>query len=158
MSDLVPYYVLLDTNIWVTERLLQSAIGAAFLYSVTRARSSILLPEVVELEVAQVLPNMAEAGVGVIKRELSLLEQLSGHNLRMGSLPSALAIQEGIQERWKQLGGLLVRVGFSHDQAKSALLRVIRRAPPSGKITSSSVTAASGRPRCRRPRIALFML
>jgi hypothetical protein len=135
MSDLVPYYVLLDTNIWVTERLLQSAIGTAFLYSVTRARSFILLPEVVELEVAQVLPNMAEAGVGAIRREFSLLEQLSGHNLRMGSLtlPSALAIQEGIKDRWEQLGGLLVRVGFSHDQAKSALLRVIRRAPPSGK-------------------------
>jgi PIN domain len=133
MPDVVaPYYVLPDANIWIAERLLQSAIGSAFLYSVTRAKSSILLPEVVELDVGQVLPKKAEEGVSAIKRELSLLQQLSGHDLRVDA-PSQLAIQEGIQERWNQLSGLLVRLPFTHDQAKSALLRVVRGTPPCGK-------------------------
>jgi hypothetical protein len=118
MPDVVaPYYVLPDTNIWVSQRLLQSSIGSAFLYSVTRAKSSILLPEVVELEVGQVLPQMAEEGVGAIKRELSLLQQLSGRNLRVDA-PSPLAIREGIQERWSQLSGSLVRVPFTQEPGK----------------------------------------
>jgi hypothetical protein len=133
MSDVIaPYYVLPDANIWVAERLLQSSIGSALLHSVTRARSSILLPEVVELEVGRVLPQMAERGIGIIKNQLSLLRQLSGQTPGVHA-PSALAIEEGIKERWSQLSGLLVRVPFTHEQAKSALLRVIRKTPPSGQ-------------------------
>jgi hypothetical protein len=132
MLGVAPYYVLVDANIWVAERLLQSSIGSAFLYSITGARSSILLPEVVELEVARVLPEMAERSVGIIKREFSLLRQLSGHNL-MVTAPSALAIEEGIRERWTRLSGLLLRVPFTHDQAKSALQRVIGKVPPCGE-------------------------
>ena len=131
MANVEPYYVVVDANIWVAERLLQSAIGSAFLYAVTGAKSSVLLPEVVELEIARVLPDMAERAISVIRRELSLLRHLSGHNISLVA-PSALAIEEGIRERWKQLGGLLIRVPFTHDQAKSALRRVIRKAPPSG--------------------------
>jgi hypothetical protein len=127
-----PYYVVLDANVWVSERLLQSSIGSAFLYAVAGAKSSIVLPEVVELEVARVLPEMAEGAVGAIRSGLSLLRQLSGHDLVMVTVPSAVAIEEGMQERWKQLSGLLVRVPFTHDQAKSALHRVIQKTPPCG--------------------------
>jgi predicted nucleic acid-binding protein len=73
MSDLAPYYVLIDTNVLVRERLLQSSIGNAFLYAVTAKKSFILLPEVVELEIARVLPEMAEKTVSSIKSALSLL-------------------------------------------------------------------------------------
>lgn len=128
-----PYYVVLDANIWIAERLLQSSIGGAFLYAVTGAQSSIVLPEVVELEISRVLPEMAERAVGNIKRDFTLLRQLSGHDLKGVIVPSALGIEEGITERWKQLSGLLVRVPFTHDQAKSALQRVIQKAPPSGE-------------------------
>jgi hypothetical protein len=48
---------------------------------------------VIELEIARVLPDMAERAVGVIKRELSLLRQLSGHNLTV-TAPSTLAIED----------------------------------------------------------------
>jgi PIN domain len=133
MSDLVPYYAVLDSNVWVTERLLQSSIGHAFLYAVSGAKSAILLPEVVELELARVLPDMAERAVAVIKRELSILRQLSGHQNLMLYGPSSAAIEDGINERWKQLGGLLVRLPFTHDQARSALDRVIRKTAPSGE-------------------------
>jgi hypothetical protein len=117
-----PPYVLLDTNVWVAERLLQSSIGSAFLYALARTNSSILLPEVVELEISRVLPDMAERAISVVKDGLSLLRQLSGHRLAV-TAPSGLAIEEGIAERWKQLSGLLIRIPFTHDQAKSALWR-----------------------------------
>jgi PIN domain len=127
-----PYYVVLDTNIWISERLLQSSIGSAFLYAVTGAQSSIVLPEVVELEIIRVLPEMAERAVSNIRRDLTLLRQLSGHDLKGIAVPSALAIEEGIKERWKQLSGSLVPVPFTHDQAKSALRRIINGTPPCG--------------------------
>jgi hypothetical protein len=132
MPDVAPYYVLLDTNVWVTERLLKSSIGSAFLYALTRTKSSILLPEVVELEIARVLPDMAERAVDRIRNELSLLRQLSGQSLSVDA-PSTLAIEEGIKERWNQLSGSLVRIPFTLDQAGSALRRVISKAPPSGE-------------------------
>jgi hypothetical protein len=44
-----------------------------------------------------------------------------------------LAINEGIEERWKQLSGSLIRMPFTHDQAKSALQRVLDKMPPSGE-------------------------
>ena len=131
MFSTAPYYVVLDANIWVADRLLQSSIGSAFLYAVTRARSSILLPEVVELEVARVLAEKAEQAVGTIRRELTLLQQLSGHDLSLIA-PSALAIEDGIKDRWKSLSGSLLRVPFTHDHAKAALQRVIRKSPPCG--------------------------
>jgi len=132
MPDVAPYYVLIDANVWVAERLLQSSIGSAFLYALTRTKSSILLPEVVELEIGRVLSDMAERAVGRIRGDLSLLRQLSGHNLTV-TAPSALAIEDGIKERWSQLSGLLIRMPFTHHQAKSALRRVINKAPPSGE-------------------------
>jgi len=131
MQNSNPYYVLLDANIWITERLLQTTIGNAFLYAIAGAKSSMILPEVVELEIAQTLPEMAERAVEIIKRELTLLRQLSGHEL-MITAPSALAIKDGIAVRWDQLSGALIRQPFTHDQAKSALHRVLQGLPPSG--------------------------
>jgi hypothetical protein len=133
MPDVAPYYVLLDSNVWVAERLLQSSIGSAFLYTLTHTKSSVLLPEVVELEIARVLPDMAQRAVGRIRSELSLLRQLSNHNNLTVTAPSALAIEEGIKERWSLLCGSLIPVPFTLDQAKSALRRVINKAPPSGE-------------------------
>jgi hypothetical protein len=132
MNKPKPFRVLLDANIWVAERLLQSAIGSALLYALTGAKASILLPEVVELEVNRVLPGMAEKAVTIIGREASLLRQLSGQNLLFTG-PSAAAIGDGIKDRWKKLDGLLIRAPFTHDQAKSALDRVIQKTPPSGE-------------------------
>jgi hypothetical protein len=102
VPNIAPYYVLLDSNVWVAERLLKSSIGDAFLYALARTTSSILLPEVVELEVARVLPDIAERGVVRIRNELSLLRQLSGQNLSVDA-PSTLAIEEGIKERGTNL-------------------------------------------------------
>jgi hypothetical protein len=129
---IVPYYVLPDANIWAAERLLQSSTGNALLYAVTRSRSSILLPEVVELELTRVLLEMAERAVGRMRSDLALLRQFSGHGLTL-TVPTPSAIEEGINERWKQLGGSVERTLFTHDQAKSALQRVIQKIPPSGE-------------------------
>jgi PIN domain len=148
------FHVLLDANIWVAERLLQSSLGSALLYALTGSKASIVLPEVVELEVNRVLPELAEKAVGVIGREASLLRQLSGHNLLFTG-PSAVSIEDGIKDRWQKLDGLLLRVPFTYEQARSALNRVLQKSPPSGDnneqfrdccIWDAAFFAASDRP------------
>ena len=153
MANALPFHVVLDANVWIAERLLQSAIGSALLYALTGAKALIILPQVVELEVNRVLPELAEKAVNIIGREASLLRQLSGHDLFFTG-PSTAAIDDGIKDRWEKLGGLLVRVPFTHEQAQSALSRVIKKAPPSGEnneqfrdccIWDAAFSAASNR-------------
>ena len=55
-----PFCVLLDANVWVAERLLQTSIGSAFLYALTASKATIGLPEIVEEEVNGALSERAE--------------------------------------------------------------------------------------------------
>lgn len=126
------HYVIFDSNIWVAERLLQSSIGSAALYAIASANAQVGLPEVVEIETNQVLRNLAEKAVTALSREVSLLQHVSGHRMVI-TAPSAVAIEDGLTKRWQQLDGVLQRVPFSHDHAKSALHRVIKKGPPSGE-------------------------
>lgn len=145
------YCVILDTNAWVAERLLQSSLGSALLYALTAAQSQIGLPEIIEDEANTVLRNMAERAVELIRREQSLLRQLSGQEVFI-AVPTSLAIDEGITRRWAHLEGILSRVPFSHEQARAALRRVSNKIPPSGEnneqfrdscIWESALTLAS---------------
>jgi hypothetical protein len=46
--------------------------------------------------------------------------------------PNHEAIQKGMRARWAQLDGVIQRVAFTHDHARSALRRIITKSPPSG--------------------------
>jgi hypothetical protein len=81
MTNSVPYCVVLDANVWVAERLLQSTMGSAVLYALTATNGIIGLPEVVELEVNAVLQGLAEKATDNIAKATQLLQQLSGHKL-----------------------------------------------------------------------------
>lgn len=132
MKQTPPYTVILDTNIWVAERLLRSALGNALLYAVAEAKATIGLPEIVEREVGRVLPELAEQAVRNIRRDVTILRQLSGHQMLV-TAPSAVAIQQGIATRWSQLVGTIERVPFTLEQAQAALARIIERVPPCGE-------------------------
>lgn len=46
-------FILLDANVWISEQMLTSAIGQAFLHALAGMAGKIVLPEIVELEVLQ---------------------------------------------------------------------------------------------------------
>jgi hypothetical protein len=127
-----PYYVVLDANVWVAERLLQSTIGSAVLYALTSTGALLELPETVEMEVNSVLTAEAERAVEGLRKSARLLRQLSGQKT-LHQAPTAESIQEGIKKRWAELSGLLEKTPFSFELAKSALIRVIEKRPPSGE-------------------------
>jgi hypothetical protein len=127
----IPFYVLFDANIWVAERLPQSSLGSAALFALTGAHALIALPEVVETEVKSILSAHAEQAVESFRKQTELLRQLSGqrttHQVRTSE-----AIQEGMDQRWTELGGILKRIPFTLEQAKASLRRVVHHIPPSG--------------------------
>src|ERR1700722_573173 len=108
----IPFCVILDANVWVAERLLQSSIGSAVLYALTSTGASLGLPETVELEVNTVLVAEAEKAVEGLRKSARLLRQLSGQKT-LHQAPTAERIQEGIARRWAELGGLLEKTPFS---------------------------------------------
>jgi len=125
------YCLVLDANIWIAERLLQSSIGNAVLYAIAGSDAFIGLPEIIEREATEVLLSLAEKAVVDIAKQAALLRQLSGQQLSY-SAPTGLAIGEGVKTRWQQLEGRLKRIPFSIEHAKSALNRVITKTRPSG--------------------------
>jgi hypothetical protein len=130
MSSDPAFYVLLDSNIWITERLLQSAIGNAFLFAVSGGKGAIGVAEIVRLEVDEVLKTQADNAVELVRKNLRLLQQLSGHQLMNQVVPSTAALEAGISDRWTQLSGVIEDIPFTFDDAKSALTRILRKSPP----------------------------
>ncbi len=132
MSEKYSFGVILDANVWVSERLLKSAIGSATLFAISQGGGFIGLPEIVELEAAKILVAQAEKAVEDIRKDIQSLNQLSGTSMALIG-PDPKAIQNGISERLQQLEGVLKRVPFTHEHVKSALLRVIDKLPPCGE-------------------------
>jgi PIN domain len=126
------YFVVLDSNVWVAERLLRTSMGSALLHSLIRSDAVIGLPQVVEMEVNPVLEEHAERAVENLRKRIELLRQLSGRMTLHLSVPNAEVISEGMNNRWKALEGLLRGVHFTIQHANAALNRVIKKLPPRG--------------------------
>src|ERR1035437_871029 len=131
-EDEFPFCLILDSNIWVSERLLQTTIGSALLFAVSVGQAPIVLPEIVELEVESVLLQLADKAVEDIRKGIGLLKHLSGHNLMSLMAPNRAGLESGIRKRWAELGGVIRRVEFTHGHAKSVLMRILARTPPCG--------------------------
>lgn len=125
------YFLLLDSNVWISERLLKSALGDATLYALASAGGTIGLPEVVKMETERVLVDFADRAAEDIRRSSQLLYQLTGHRT-MTMAPSTSAVRSGIERRWLELSGATRELSFTHDHARQALARIIIKAPPCG--------------------------
>jgi hypothetical protein len=126
------FYVILDANVWVAERLLRSSIGNALLLGLTSSRARLGLPEVIEMEVNRVVSSQATEHIETLRKSANFLRQISGqHGLH--EIPTLEGIKDGLRLRWGELDGLLERHPFTLQLAKAALLRVIDKIPPSGQ-------------------------
>lgn len=128
-----PYFLVLDANVWIAERLLQSSLGRAVLYALAADRASIILPEIVEMEVELVLKQQTDKATEDLRKNADFLRQISGHQKVFHAVPTRQAIEDGIARRWKELSGVIIRAPLSIEQARSSLLRVLNHLPPSGE-------------------------
>jgi PIN domain len=123
------YYLILDSNIWIAERLLRSALGSATLYCLAKSGSLIALPEIVKQEVDRRLVEQTEMACDTIRKSSELLQQISGY--RMSTVaPSQEAVKKGINRRWNELSGVIGTIEFTIEHARGALQRIIQRTPP----------------------------
>jgi hypothetical protein len=60
-----PFYLVLDANAWISERMLHSSAGEAVLYAVAAHESSITFPKIVKIEVERVLRKFVDKAIGI---------------------------------------------------------------------------------------------
>src|SRR4051812_28199447 len=121
--------VVLDANIWVSQLLLNSSIGAAFLYRLRKIQGVIGLPEVVEMEVmTQVLRKGREAR-DTVQQNLANIRSLVGETQEL-KLPSDGEFTRAIEERFSTLSRLIERIPINPSHYRQALVNVIDGVAP----------------------------
>lgn len=125
-----PECVLLDTNMWVQNPLLRTAIGSALMYAIKRSEAQLALPEVVEQEVTKCTIRVAQEAVGAIEKGFRNITSIMGFH-KSYEVPKEGEIEEAVSKRFTELDTFIVRVPFTLEHAKSALRRVSEHIPPS---------------------------
>lgn len=131
-GDLSPRtpFVVLDTNVLTSNYLLQTTAGSALVEIVSRANGRIILPEVVELELKNVLAQRLAKEAEKASDRLSGLEAIT--QKKVLTLPDLSEVRAAIDQRLRELEPLIQREPFTLEIAQAALMRVIEGKPPSG--------------------------
>jgi hypothetical protein len=122
--------VVLDSNIWRSELLLKTTMGHAFVYTLSRQKHLIGLPEVIERELKQLLLEVGKETAVHYEKHARILETLADGVWVMPVKDSQL--EASIEKRLKELDPLIIRVPFTLDHALSALDMVVNKMPPNG--------------------------
>jgi hypothetical protein len=124
--------VVFDTNIWLSELGLNSAVGAATKFFVKLKNAKIALPEVVRLETEHNLRNRLREFISKIEDSHRQLLTVFG-KLKEVVLPDNQAVENKVQELFANLGVDLIELAFSLESARSSFIKTIDRVPPSDK-------------------------
>jgi hypothetical protein len=109
---------------------LKTPLGAAILFALKRMGGYIGLPEVVELELAQVISKAGMDASTRIDEQYALLQILLGQRPGI-ELPTEATFDATVRARLLELQDVIVRIAFTYEHAKAALRKVIQHLPPS---------------------------
>jgi hypothetical protein len=123
-NDKRPLLVVFDTNVFVSNNLLQTVAGSALVDLVVRGKGRLLLPEVIELELKNVLGerlvDSAKKAAGLVRG----LEAILKRDLSFKA-PDANELGTAIDERLSELDQIILRSPFTLEIVSAALMRVI---------------------------------
>ncbi len=122
--------VILDTNVWLSSILLRSELGKALLHSIHRAKGSLGLPEVVEMELVARGSDMALRAAAKARSHISFLEGILGARINM-TLPKRDKLEEAVKARIQWLGPMIQRIPLTLEQTRRAVTRLVAGTPPS---------------------------
>jgi hypothetical protein len=125
-----PILVVPDTDLLISSYLLQTTAGSALADLLARSNGHILLPEVVELELTNVLGRKLEQDAERAADQLSGLSAIMQRNVLR--LPDTKELNTAIEQRLGELRPLVLREPFTFEIARAALTRVIEKKQPSG--------------------------
>lgn len=124
-------FVVIDTNIWRSELMLRTPMGAAFLFTLGQSGTRIALPEVIEREIGKHLVAAGTEAVEEIDAALGTIQRLSG-SMPSLTLPTPDDFRDFVARRLEELDSMLDRVPFTLAHAIAALDRVDAGTPPNG--------------------------
>lgn len=126
--------VVLDTNVWRTEILLNSKLGAALVFAARQSGWLLGLPEVVEDEMKVVMRDFGLHQLSQAQTSLRFLQLLTGEEYAVsGSLYSGSGFDVVIEARLEELKTILFRVPHKEELFKAALHRVLNTIPACAK-------------------------
>jgi hypothetical protein len=124
--------VVLDTNIWLKELVLNSGAGSALRFFLKHRPAQLAVPEVVKLEVQNNLRVAIEESIESVSRGNRQLLALFG-SMKEIVLPTQTEIDALVSEVFDRLGVEIIDVPFSLDSARSSFLKTVQKVPPSDK-------------------------
>lgn len=125
-------YVVLDSNIWISELGLQSTLGAAVRFYLKRNNAVLAIPEVIKLESEHNLRNRLNDYISSIQKNHSSLLSIFG-KLKEVVLPNNEDIENLIDNLFTNIDIEFVEIPFGIDSAKNSFLKTIDKLPPSDK-------------------------
>ena len=125
-------YVVLDSNIWISELGLKSTLGSAVRFYLKRNEAKLAIPEVIKLESEHNLRNRLNEYISSIQKNHSNLLSIFG-KLKEVVLPNSEEIAELIRGLFSNLDVDFIEIPFSMESAKSSFYKTIDKLPPSDK-------------------------
>lgn len=124
--------IVFDTNIWINDLGLNSGAGAAVRFYIKKTGATVVVPEVVRLELEKnFTQKLRDYKKNIIESHNKLLTVFG--KLKEVVLPTDEDIDNRASEILNQLDVLVEEIPFSLDAAKSSFLKILDEQPPSSK-------------------------
>jgi hypothetical protein len=125
-------YVILDSNIWISELGLNSTRGAAVRFFVKNRGATVVVPEVVKLETERHLKAELTRYVTELEKNYRQLLAVFGR-LKELVLPDTQAIEEKVSAVFGKCEVEILETPFTIESARSSFSRTVDKVPPSDK-------------------------
>ena len=124
--------VVLDTNIWLEQLVLNSNLGSAIRFFLRQRSARLALPEVVRLETQHKLRRRIQDAVDNVAKGARQLLTLFG-SMKEVVLPTTTEIEAFVSDPFKRLGVEIIEIPFSFESARASFMKIIRAEAPSDK-------------------------
>lgn len=123
-------FILFDANVWISQLGLQSKHGAAVRYFARKQGAIVVIPEIVQLEVEEVLARrLINMRTSIRKGYRNLLPVFG--QLQSNHLPSEDDIRDRVANIIPDFDVPTRSMPFNLEAARSSMMKLLRKAPPS---------------------------
>jgi hypothetical protein len=123
-------FIVLDTNVWLQQLGMNSALGAATRFYLRQKSARVALPEVVRLEAETHFRSSVKEFIQNIGENHRKLLTIFG-SLKEIVLPDDAQVEAKISQIFDGLGVELLNIPFSIESARDSFLKTIVKEPPS---------------------------
>jgi hypothetical protein len=125
-------YVVLDTNVWITEMGLNSGRGAAVRFFINQQSATLAISQVIRQETEIHLRNDLKSFIEAISKNHSKLLSVFG-KLKEVVLPSDNEVETVVNSVFSNLGVPVIEIPFSLESAQLSYEKILKKDPPSQK-------------------------